>query len=82
MLSIDLNKDLTRFPQMNEVAALTHASLLKQASGVAVDGALQLLHRTLRATLDFSSQYRSGPDQKICRMTSLVCSFDLDDVAI
>lgn len=44
--------------EMNEVASLTHTSLLKQASGVAVDSAMQLLHRTLRATLDFSQQHR------------------------
>uniref|UniRef100_A0A0P4VWY5 Direct IAP-binding protein with low pI n=1 Tax=Scylla olivacea TaxID=85551 RepID=A0A0P4VWY5_SCYOL len=44
--------------EMNEVSALTHTSLLKQASGAAVDSALQLLHRTVRATLDFAQQHR------------------------
>lgn len=44
--------------EMNELAALTHTSLLKQASCVAVDAAIQLLHRTLRATQDFSQQHR------------------------
>lgn len=44
--------------EMNEVSALTHTSLLKQASGAAVDSAMQLLHRTVRATLDFAQQHR------------------------
>ncbi|XP_069179280.1 diablo IAP-binding mitochondrial protein-like [Procambarus clarkii] len=44
--------------EMNEAAALTHSSLLRQASGVTVDASLQLLHRVLRARLDFSEQYR------------------------
>ncbi|XP_042235520.1 uncharacterized protein LOC121875154 isoform X2 [Homarus americanus] len=43
---------------MNEAAALTHTSLLRQASGVTVDASLQLLHRVLRARLDFSTHYR------------------------
>ncbi|KAG7161380.1 uncharacterized protein LOC121875154 isoform X1 [Homarus americanus] len=44
--------------EMNEAAALTHTSLLRQASGVTVDASLQLLHRVLRARLDFSTHYR------------------------
>ncbi|KAG0728189.1 hypothetical protein GWK47_003795 [Chionoecetes opilio] len=44
--------------EMNEAAALTHTSLLRQASGVAVDAGVQLIHRTLRATLDFSQLHR------------------------
>nr|XP_045598373.1 uncharacterized protein LOC123758253 isoform X3 [Procambarus clarkii] len=48
----------TMLQRMNEAAALTHSSLLRQASGVTVDASLQLLHRVLRARLDFSEQYR------------------------
>lgn len=51
------SKPLTRL-ELNEAAALTHSSLLRQASGVTVDASLQLLHRVLRARLDFSAQYR------------------------
>ncbi|XP_071523432.1 diablo IAP-binding mitochondrial protein-like isoform X2 [Panulirus ornatus] len=50
---------------MNEIAALTHSSLLRQASGLTVDASLQLLHRALRATLDFSSQYRKQLNEVI-----------------
>ena len=58
MLHLDSVIPMPVYLQMNEVAALTHTALLKQASGVAVDAATQLLHRTLLATMDFSQQHR------------------------
>ncbi|KAK4292514.1 hypothetical protein Pmani_034724 [Petrolisthes manimaculis] len=61
----DINKESLKPLEMNEVAALTHTSLLRQASAVAVDSALQLLHRTLRASVDFSAQYRKQLNEVI-----------------
>ncbi|XP_042869229.1 uncharacterized protein LOC122251382 [Penaeus japonicus] len=51
--------------EMNEAAALTHTSLLRQASGVMADASMQLLQRTLRAILDFSSEYRKQLNELI-----------------
>ncbi|KAK3862207.1 hypothetical protein Pcinc_031908 [Petrolisthes cinctipes] len=61
----DISKESLKPLEMNEVAALTHTSLLRQASAVAVDAALQLLHRTLRASVDFSAQYRKQLNEVI-----------------
>ncbi|ROT71165.1 hypothetical protein C7M84_010530 [Penaeus vannamei] len=64
----DINQDDTvplKPLEMNEAAALTHTSLLRQASGVMADASLQLLQRTLRAILDFSSEYRKQLNELI-----------------